>query len=60
VAFGALAHPQQVGTLDGAAEIGNRCFVTSVAEPDFSQQSLAVVGRDRLPALAGGFGESRQ
>ena len=46
VAFGALAHQQQVATLDGAAEIGDRCFVTAVAAPDVGQQPLADVGRD--------------
>ncbi len=46
VAFGALAHQQEVATLDGAAEIGDRCFVTAVAAPDVGQQPLADVGRD--------------
>src|SRR6218665_2860820 len=53
-AFSALAHQQQVATLDGAAEIGDRCFVTAVPIPDVGPQSLAGVGGDRLPALAGG------
>lgn len=56
-AFGALAHQQQVATLDGAAEIVDLGFVTAVAAPDVGQQPLADVGRDGLPALAGGFGK---
>ena len=59
-AFGALAHQQQVATLDGAAEIGDRGFVTALAAPDVGQQPLANVGRDGLPALAGRLGKSGQ
>ena len=33
-AFGALTRQQQVATLDGAAEIGNRRFVAAGAAPD--------------------------
>ena len=51
---------QQVAALDGAAEIGDRGFVTALAAPDVGQQPLSDVGRDGLPALTGGFGESRQ
>ncbi len=58
VAFGALAHQQQVATLDGAAEIGDCGLKTAVAAPDVGQQPLANVGRDGLPALTGGFGEA--
>ena len=60
VAFGALAHQQQVATLDGAAEIGDRGFVTALPAPDIGQQPLADIGRDRLPAPACGLGEIRQ
>jgi hypothetical protein len=59
-AFGALAHQQQVATLDGAAEIGDRGFVTALAAPDVGQQPLADICWDGFPALTGGFGESRQ
>jgi len=55
-----LAGQQQVATLDGAAEIGDRCFVTALAAPDVGQQPLANVGRDGLPALAGRLGKSGQ
>jgi hypothetical protein len=37
-----------------------RKFVTALAAPDVGQQPLSDVGRDGLPALTGGFGESRQ
>ena len=59
-AFGALAHQQQVAALDGAAEIGDRDFVTALAAPDVGQQPLADICWDGFPALTGGFGESRQ
>ncbi len=57
VAFGAFADQEQVAALDGAAEIGDRCFETALAAPNVGQQPLADVARDGLPALAGGFGE---
>ena len=59
-AFGALAHQQQVATLDGAAEIGDCGLKAALATPDVGQQSLADVGRDGLQALAGWLGESGQ
>jgi hypothetical protein len=54
VALGAFAHQQQVATFDGSAEIGNRHFVATSAAPDVGQQTLADIGGDGLPALAGG------
>jgi hypothetical protein len=60
VAFGAPAHQQQVATLDGAAEIGDRGFVTALAAPDVGQQPLADIGGNRLPALTGWLGKSGQ
>jgi hypothetical protein len=57
VAFGALANQQQVAALDGAAEIGDRHFMTAPSAPDIGQQALADLGRDRFPALASWWGE---
>jgi hypothetical protein len=37
VAFGVLAHHQQIATLDAAAEIGDRCFVMALTAPDVGQ-----------------------
>jgi hypothetical protein len=36
-AFGALAHQQQIATLDGAAEIGDCGFVMALVAPDVGQ-----------------------
>ncbi len=57
VARGALAYQQQVATLDGPCEIGDRHFVPALPAPDVGQQALANIGGDGLPALAGGAGE---
>lgn len=57
VAFGALAHQQQVAALDSAAEVDDRSFMTALPAPDVGQQPLADIGRDRLSALARRWGE---
>jgi hypothetical protein len=60
VAFDALPHLQQVATLDGTSEVGDRHFVTTASAPDVGQQLLTDVSRNRLSALTGWLGESRQ
>jgi len=60
LAFGALAHPQQVACLESASEVGDGRFVAAMAAPDVGQQALADFGRDGFPTLAGEFGESGQ
>ena len=60
VAFGALAHQQQIAAFDDAAEVGDRCFVAAMPAPNVGQHSLADGDGDRLPTLAGGFCESGQ
>ena len=48
----------RLAALGGAAEIGDRGFVTALVAPDLGQQPLADGGRDGLPALAGWLGET--
>lgn len=60
VAFGALSLQQKIAVFNGAAEIGDRCFVTAQAAPNVGQQPLAEVGSDGTPALAGRFCEGWQ
>jgi hypothetical protein len=60
VAFGALAHQQQIAAFDDAAEVGDRCFVAELPESNIGQQALANGGGDRYPTQAGGFCESGQ
>ena len=57
MALGAFTHQQQVATLDGPGEIGDRDFVAALPAPDVGQQALADICGNRLPALAGGAGE---
>jgi hypothetical protein len=56
-AFGALARQQQIATLDGAAEMGDRGLKTALAAPGVGQQPLADLCRDEFPALTGWLGE---
>lgn len=60
LAFGALAHQQQVAPLEGTGEVGDGRFVTTLATPDVGEQSLADVGGNGLPVLTGWLGESGQ
>jgi hypothetical protein len=46
LAFGAPAHQQQVASFEGAGEVGDGRFVTTLATPDVGQQSLANAGWD--------------
>ena len=46
VAFGALAHQQQIAAFDDAAEVGDRCFVAALPAPNVGQQALANGGGD--------------
>jgi len=57
LAFGTFAHQQQVAATHGYIEIDDRHCVTALRTPDVSQQSLADVGGNGLPALAGGAAE---
>ena len=60
LAFGTLAHQQQVASLEGAGEVGDGRFVAAMAAPGIGQQALADVDGDGFPALAGWVGESGQ
>lgn len=52
LAFGALAHQQQVASLGCVGEVGDGRCVAAMAAPDVGQQALADVGgltqRERL------------
>jgi len=57
LAFGTFAHQQQVAATHGYIEIDDRHCVTALPTPHVSQQLLADIGGNGLPALAGGVAE---